>query len=256
MSEDEAFIRAIVTHPGDDTPRLVYADWLDDRADPRGPYLRAEHEWAKKPTPGALKKVQKLVELLDAVWVARVSRPPLGVCCRHVRFDAPRTTEDLIGQYEQVIGVTLPPGYRAFLLNYNGGTPNPNCFPVPGGRKNRLEAIRAFFPLTERRPEDFEDPLPRNLGDAHDWLYGSPLMGLFSHARRPFIPVAWFGEVSGTEESVAGVQAGSRVLLGIRGSRRGEVHMITRDAFNPGDKTRALASSFSEFLAALQGPAE
>ena len=47
MNEDEAFIRAIVDNPGDDTPRLVYADWLDDRDDPRGPYLRAEFEWAK-----------------------------------------------------------------------------------------------------------------------------------------------------------------------------------------------------------------
>ena len=44
MTEDEAFIRAIVDSPGDDTPRLVYADWLDDRADPRGAYLRAERE--------------------------------------------------------------------------------------------------------------------------------------------------------------------------------------------------------------------
>jgi len=33
VSEDEAFIRTIVDGPGDDTPRLVYADWLDDRAD-------------------------------------------------------------------------------------------------------------------------------------------------------------------------------------------------------------------------------
>jgi uncharacterized protein (TIGR02996 family) len=33
MTEDESFIRAIVDTPGDDTARLVYADWLDDRDD-------------------------------------------------------------------------------------------------------------------------------------------------------------------------------------------------------------------------------
>lgn len=33
--------------PGDDTPRLVSADRLDHRADPRGTYLRAEAGWAK-----------------------------------------------------------------------------------------------------------------------------------------------------------------------------------------------------------------
>ena len=53
MNEDEAFIRAIVDAPGDDLPRLVYADWLDDRADPRGPYLRAEHE----PAPAAIQRL-------------------------------------------------------------------------------------------------------------------------------------------------------------------------------------------------------
>ena len=28
MTDDEAFIRAIVAAPADDAPRLVYADWL------------------------------------------------------------------------------------------------------------------------------------------------------------------------------------------------------------------------------------
>jgi uncharacterized protein (TIGR02996 family) len=30
MSDADALLRAIVRHPGDDTPRLVYADWLDE----------------------------------------------------------------------------------------------------------------------------------------------------------------------------------------------------------------------------------
>lgn len=44
--DDEAFIRAIVDAPCDDAPRLIYADWLDERDDPRGAYLRAEVEFA------------------------------------------------------------------------------------------------------------------------------------------------------------------------------------------------------------------
>ena len=31
MNQDEAFLAAIVERPDDDTPRLVYADWLQDR---------------------------------------------------------------------------------------------------------------------------------------------------------------------------------------------------------------------------------
>jgi uncharacterized protein (TIGR02996 family) len=47
ITDDEYFIRAIVAHPGEDSPRLVYADWLEERGDPRANYLRHEALWAK-----------------------------------------------------------------------------------------------------------------------------------------------------------------------------------------------------------------
>src|SRR5439155_11828794 len=100
VTEDEAFIRAVVDSPGDDLPRLVYADWLDDRSDPRGPYLRAELEWAKpwrsgeRPTDSP--ELREMAAEFDPVWVARVSRPPMGACCEHVRFEhrRPATTPE------------------------------------------------------------------------------------------------------------------------------------------------------------------
>jgi uncharacterized protein (TIGR02996 family) len=123
VSEDEAFIRAVVDSPGDDTPRLVYADWLDDRDDPRGPYLRAEMKCATKPKPAAMKKLLKLGKPLDAVWVARVSRPPVGVCIQtsYFRRYAPPATAKKIDAMAKEFGVIFPPEYRAFLLNFNGG---------------------------------------------------------------------------------------------------------------------------------------
>jgi uncharacterized protein (TIGR02996 family) len=42
-------VAAIEANPSDDTPRLAYADWLDERADPRGEYLRTELQLAKLP---------------------------------------------------------------------------------------------------------------------------------------------------------------------------------------------------------------
>ena len=127
MTEDEAFIRTIVDRPGDDLPRLVYADWLDERDDPRGAYLRAELEWAKaKQTAGFIVlRLNGLAEGLDPVWVARVSRPPVGVCCDHLRFlqGEPPATDDAVTTIEAEFVVTLPPQYRAFLLNHNGGEP-------------------------------------------------------------------------------------------------------------------------------------
>jgi uncharacterized protein (TIGR02996 family) len=151
MTEDEAFVRAIVDSPGDDTPRLVYADWLDDHSDPRGRYLRHELEWAKPwkrgtppgwsdPVPGkditvweqevwnGLEEMRGRAAGLDPVWVARVSRPPAGVCCDHLEFRKPGpqlTIADVVTG-ETRIGHRFPPALTAFLLNYNGGEPSPD----------------------------------------------------------------------------------------------------------------------------------
>ncbi len=123
--EDDAFIRTIVDSPGDDLPRLVYADWLDERGDPRGAYLRAELEWAKPwrdgNRPGDASEVRALGAGLDAVWVARVSRPPVGVCCDHIKFKQhrPQPTHDAVRAVEHRFNLKLPIDCQAFLLNTN-----------------------------------------------------------------------------------------------------------------------------------------
>src|ERR1700722_11352934 len=40
MSDKRAFLTAILERPDDDTRKLVYADWLEERGDPRAEYLR------------------------------------------------------------------------------------------------------------------------------------------------------------------------------------------------------------------------
>ena len=40
MNERDALLRAILTDPADDTPRLVLADWLDER----GEYVAAARQ--------------------------------------------------------------------------------------------------------------------------------------------------------------------------------------------------------------------
>lgn len=44
MSDERAFLKAIRAKPGDRTARLVYADWLQERDDPRGELIRIEEE--------------------------------------------------------------------------------------------------------------------------------------------------------------------------------------------------------------------
>jgi uncharacterized protein (TIGR02996 family) len=133
MSQGEAFLQAIRDTPGEDTPRLVYADWLDDGNKPGGDYLRAEVAWARSRDPGAEAAARRLAAGLDPVWVARVSRPPLGACCDRVRFTdrGPELTAADLDRLEQRLGARLPPDFRAFLLNCNGRTPDPPCVPDP-----------------------------------------------------------------------------------------------------------------------------
>ena len=127
---EDKFLAAILGAPADEVVRLAYADWLEERSDPRGRYLRAE-VGVFQPAAGvpntAHDRLSELADGLDPVWVARVSRPPVGVCCAGVRFvDYPGRSRPGLGPeafalLDRWLGPAWPPAYRAFLLNYNGG---------------------------------------------------------------------------------------------------------------------------------------
>jgi uncharacterized protein (TIGR02996 family) len=53
MSAEDAFLQAICAEPEDDGPRLVYADWLDERGDVRGEFIRVQIELARGPADEA-----------------------------------------------------------------------------------------------------------------------------------------------------------------------------------------------------------
>jgi uncharacterized protein (TIGR02996 family) len=42
MNQDESFLRSIQQSPDDDSARLVYADWLEERGDPRAEFIRIQ----------------------------------------------------------------------------------------------------------------------------------------------------------------------------------------------------------------------
>jgi uncharacterized protein (TIGR02996 family) len=135
--KEEDLIRALVASPADDAPRLKYAAWLEERSDPRAAFLRAEMAWAKPWRDGECpRESRRLLELaigLPPTWVARVSRPPLGACCEHVRFRS-RATPPERGRFKEVEeagGFRIPVHYRALLLNYAGGDFTPNTLRRP-----------------------------------------------------------------------------------------------------------------------------
>jgi uncharacterized protein (TIGR02996 family) len=163
MSEEESFILAIASSPGDHVQRLVYADWLDDRSDPRGPYLRAEAEWAvgrrqvgwvppaTEPERQAVLTLRRQAAGSDPVWVARVSRPPIGVCCEHVIVEPGLhpASEEAVRAYEEEAEITLPAQYQALLLNHDGGRVYPDTFPDGG-----VMGFHSFRPLAELERHD------------------------------------------------------------------------------------------------------
>lgn len=136
MNDDEALLAAVVAISADESIRLVYARWLERQDNPRSKYLRSELDWAANRSPRAEVRLRKLAERLDPVWVARVSRPPVGVCCDLVRFERlsegerprPRLSRADLDWLESRFKLRLPVDYKAFLLNYNGGHPEPGHF--------------------------------------------------------------------------------------------------------------------------------
>jgi uncharacterized protein (TIGR02996 family) len=50
MSDHDALVRAVCDHPDDDTPRLIFADYLDETGEPdRAAFVRAQVELARTP---------------------------------------------------------------------------------------------------------------------------------------------------------------------------------------------------------------
>jgi len=76
MTEEESFLRSIADGQEDWLSRLVYADWLDERGDPRAEYLRVQYQIATSPgATGQSRRWERLRQLrrtLGLRWVTRV----------------------------------------------------------------------------------------------------------------------------------------------------------------------------------------
>lgn len=78
--EENAFLKNISKDPNDTTTRLVYADWLEDRDDPRAEYLRLLCEWlrcSKTEEKGLIEKERELREGISIRWLAEIRGIPV-----------------------------------------------------------------------------------------------------------------------------------------------------------------------------------
>jgi uncharacterized protein (TIGR02996 family) len=78
MTEQEAFIQAIVETPDDDVARLIYADWLEDHGEPeRADFIRSQIERARLPIGDArAMAMEKREQALMRRFARRWFRPP------------------------------------------------------------------------------------------------------------------------------------------------------------------------------------
>ena len=145
MTTEDDFLRTIEAAIGDPFVRLVFADWLDDRGDPRGAWIRADAELAGL-VPGDTRRAE-LEARRQVTWdahrdglagwdrrfalarikakVARVPgearSPEPGYPIRCPLRPNPVLSEAEVVAFETAHRVTLPEGYRSFLLEIGNG---------------------------------------------------------------------------------------------------------------------------------------
>jgi uncharacterized protein (TIGR02996 family) len=80
VPENPALFAAIIAHPAEDTPRLAYADWLDENGDPtRARFIRLQYEIEKLPPIGAKaskakKEEEALLKKHEKQWAGEVAQ--------------------------------------------------------------------------------------------------------------------------------------------------------------------------------------
>src|SRR6266536_1271010 len=77
MSLEDAFLADILEHPDDDTPRLVYADWLDDHGQAeRAEFIRAQCRLERMAEDNPRRPgLEDRVAELERVWGPQWARP-------------------------------------------------------------------------------------------------------------------------------------------------------------------------------------
>ena len=155
-ADEAALLAAVAADPGAELPKLVLADYFEERADPRGEYVRlecrlshlavehadwplvagrmAELHWGA-PGPieawadhvGAARMVAALPRLSEKLERLRrddTRRRRHGHDSRHYQIDPPRPEAEVVA-FEEHCGGRLPGEYRAFVLGFGDGGAGP-----------------------------------------------------------------------------------------------------------------------------------
>lgn len=134
---------------------------------------------------------------------------------------------------ERTLGAELPASYRQFLLEHNGGIPDPNCFIVPGDEdfdgETSERQMACFFAIHDQKWND----------NTPEGSLAYPLQEAWQNFQT---------EVPESQVIPIGKDwNGSYICLGYVGQKQGQVFFYDHDY----DTLRPLATDFPSFIEAL-----
>ena len=198
MSDDRAFLDSLRADPADDARWLVYADWLDDRDDPRAEYLRLVTHLASNPDPDRRRRLNAVRPTMPRAWLAELEQPAIiranptpypaswpGVGLADVR---PTGSTYAGNEYQ-----ALPPVPVEGIVRFEDWLGRVAADAPPGRRRpgdeDEGEDPRTAIPRLSAAANDFGLKLPDRfagffLDDRHPGLSRSPTDGFFNLPER------------------------------------------------------------------------
>lgn len=128
MSAESEFLAEIVANPRDLTPRLIYADWLEENGDPRGEFIRIQCELAEPSDDYDRRerldnRQDELRRMYERDWTAPIRDKVTGWSFRCGFVESVEVTaEDFLKHEDQITG--FAPIRRLTLLRAEGQLPN------------------------------------------------------------------------------------------------------------------------------------
>jgi uncharacterized protein (TIGR02996 family) len=124
MVDEQAFVQAILANPADDGPRLVYADWLEEREDPRGEFLRIETARPRIPKKDKrqasfrrrLKQLRSTISSESLAWFNTLRYRTAFAALARPLTPKDGVPEERVAQEERRLGIRLPRALRDYYL--------------------------------------------------------------------------------------------------------------------------------------------
>ncbi len=121
MNANDAFLLAIRETPHDDTPRLVYADWLEERGDPRSEFIRVQCELAQLPPEDASRVAleERERELWDLQRVAIIAEAARGSLADTLQYVTATEMRETLEEAVEPMGVVFRRGFVSEIHTFD-----------------------------------------------------------------------------------------------------------------------------------------